>query len=80
MTPKQRDQAVLRIQNQLIEEVSADAVLIVYSRTNRRGTKVFMTAWGNDLACEGLAKHAFAHYVEMETEEIEEEEEEETDE
>jgi hypothetical protein len=75
MTPKQRDQAVMRIQNQLIEEVSADAVLIVYSRTSRRGTKVFMTAWGNDLACEGLAKHAYAHYSGMDLEEIEEEEE-----
>jgi hypothetical protein len=56
----------------LIEEVGADAVLIVFSRTTRRRTTTQVHTWGNALACRGLAEEAYSHFFEPE-EEAEEE-------
>ncbi len=60
MTPKERSRAVNRIQTQLIEEVGADALVIVFSRTTRRRTTTQIHSWGNALACRGLAEQAGA--------------------
>ena len=73
MTPQDRKRAVQQIQTRLIEEVGADAVLIVFSRTTRRRTTTQVHTWGNALACRGLAEEAYAHFFEPE-EEAEEEE------
>lgn len=61
-----------QIQTRLIEEVGADAVLIVFSRTTRRRTTTQVHTWGNALACRGLAEEAYSHFFEPE-EEAEEE-------
>ena len=50
MTPQDRKRAVQQIQTRLIEEVGADAVLIVFSRTTRRRTVTQIHTWGNALA------------------------------
>jgi hypothetical protein len=63
---------VQQIQTRLIEEVGADAVLIVFSRTTRRRTTTQVHTWGNALACRGLAEEAYSHFFEPE-EEAEEE-------
>ena len=73
MTPQDRKKAVQQIQTRLIEEVGADAVLIIFSRTTRRRTTTQIHTWGNDLACRGLAEEAYTHF--FESEEAEEEEE-----
>ena len=79
MTPKERNRAVNRIQTQLIEEVGADALVIVFSRTTRRRTVTQIHSWGNALACRGLAEQAYAELCEEEigeeSEEVEEEDE-----
>ena len=78
MTPKERNRAVNRIQTQLIEEVGADALVIVFSRTTRRRTVTQIHSWGNTLACRGLAEQAYAELCDEEmsedVEEIEDEE------
>ena len=73
MTPQDRKKAVQQIQTRLIEEVGADAVLIIFSRTTRRRTTTQIHTWGNALACRGLAEEAYKHF--FESEEAEEEEE-----
>ena len=79
MTPKERTKAVNRIQTQLIEEVGADALVIVFSRTTRRRTTTQIHSWGNALACRGLAEQAYAELCEDEigedVEEVEDEDE-----
>ncbi len=72
MTPQDRKKAVQQIQTRLIEEVGADAVLIIFSRTTRRRTTTQIHTWGNALACRGLAEEAYSHFFEPE-EEAEEE-------
>ena len=79
MTPQARKQAVQQIQTRLVEEVGADAVLIVFSRVTRRRTTTQIHTWGNALACRGLAEEVYNHYFEREEAEEEEEEEEESD-
>ena len=74
MMPLDRKRAVQRITTQLVEEVGADAVLIVFSRTTRRRTTTHIHTWGNALACRGLAEEVYGHFFEPE-EEAEEEEE-----
>ena len=78
MTPRERNKAVNRIQTQLIEEVGADALVIVFSRTTRRRTTTQIHSWGNALACRGLAEEAYAEVCEDETaveaEEVDEDE------
>jgi len=64
MTPTARDRAVQRISTQLIEEVGADAVIIVFSRTKRNTTTTHLHTWGNMLACRGLAEEAYGHLCE----------------
>ena len=64
MTPSDRDRAVQRISTQLIEEVGADAVIIVFSKTKRNTTTTHLHTWGNMLACRGLAEEAYAHLCE----------------
>jgi len=64
MTPTARDRAVQRISTQLIEEVGADAVIIMFSRTKRNTTTTHLHTWGNMLACRGLAEEAYGHLCE----------------
>ena len=64
MTPSDRDRAVQRISTQLIEEVGADAVIIVFSKTKRNTTTTHLHTWGNMLACRGLAEEAYGHLCE----------------
>ncbi len=73
----QQERAVQQIQTRLIEEVGADAVVIVFSKTKRNSTTTHIHTWGNVLACRGLAEEAYAHLCEGEAREEEEEEEEE---
>ena len=53
-----------RISTQLIEEVGADAVIIVFSKTRRNSTTTHLHTWGNVLACRGLAEEAYGHLCE----------------
>lgn len=70
----QQKKAVQQIQTRLIEEVGADAVVIVFSKTRRNSTTTHLHTWGNALACRGLAEEAYAHLCEgQEAEESEEE-------
>lgn len=59
-----RERAVQRIQTQLIEEVGADAVVIVFSLTKRNTTTTHLHTWGNTLACSGLVEMAYGHMCE----------------
>jgi len=61
-----QDRAVQRIATQLIEELSADAVVIAFSKTTRNATTVHLHTWGNSLACQGLAEAAYDHFVDDE--------------
>jgi hypothetical protein len=70
-TDQQR--AVQRISTQLIEEVGADAVIIVFSKTKRNQTTTHLHTWGNMLACRGLAEEAYGHLCEGSEPETEEE-------
>ena len=79
MTPQARKRAVQQIHTRLVEEVGADAVLIVFSRVTRRRTTTQIHTWGNALACRGLAEEVYSHFFEPEEVEEEEEEEEESD-
>ena len=53
-----------RISTQIIEEVGADAVIIVFSKTRRNSTTTHLHTWGNVLACRGLAEEAYGHLCE----------------
>ena len=64
MRATDQDKAVQRISTQLIEEVGADAVIIVFSKTRRNSTTTHLHTWGNMLACRGLAEEAYAHLCE----------------
>tara|TARA_R100001198_G_scaffold60146_1_gene34765 strand:+ start:588 stop:803 length:216 start_codon:yes stop_codon:yes gene_type:complete len=68
-----QDRAVQQIQTRLIEEVGADAVLIVFSKTKKNATTTHIHTWGNELACKGLAEEAYDHFV-PETESLPDEE------
>jgi hypothetical protein len=59
-----QERAVQRISTQLIEEVGADAVIIVFSKTKRNTTTTHIHTWGNVLACRGLAEEAYGHLCE----------------
>lgn len=63
-----QERAVQQIQTRLVEEVGADAVLIVFSKTKRNTTTTHIHTWGNMLACRGLAEEAYEHLHEEETE------------
>jgi hypothetical protein len=63
----EQNRAVQRISTQIIEEVGADAVLIVFSKTKRNQTTTHLHTWGNMLACRGLAEEAYGHMCEGET-------------
>tara|TARA_E500000305_G_C4009821_1_gene232082 strand:- start:862 stop:1077 length:216 start_codon:yes stop_codon:yes gene_type:complete len=63
-----QDQSVKQIQTRLIEEVGADAVLIVFSKTKKNATTTHIHTWGNMLACKGLAEEAYDHFIPEETE------------
>ena len=69
-----QDRAVQQIQTRLIEEVGADAVLIVFSKTKKNATTTHIHTWGNMLACKGLAEEAYDHFVPDETESLPDEE------
>ena len=62
-----------RISTQLIEEVGADAVIIVFSKTKRNSTTTHLHTWGNMLACRGLAEEAYGHLCEGSEPQTEEE-------
>jgi len=61
-----QERAVQQIQTRLVEEVGADAVLIVFSKTKRNTTTTHIHTWGNMLACRGLAEEAYEHLHEEE--------------
>ena len=64
MRHSDQQRAVQRISTQLIEEVGADAVIIVFSKTRRNVTTTHLHTWGNMLACRGLAEEAYGHLCE----------------
>ena len=64
MNQADQGRAVQRISTQLIEEVGADAVVIVFSKTGRNETTTHLHTWGNLLACRGLAEEAYGHLCE----------------
>ncbi len=66
MKTTEQNRAVQRISTQIIEEVGADAVLIVFSKTKRNQTTTHLHTWGNMLACRGLAEEAYGHMCEGE--------------
>ncbi len=68
--------AVQQIETRIIEEVGADAVVIIFSKTKKNSTTTHLHTWGNGLACRGLAEEAYAHLCEGEDElEVEDEDE-----
>jgi len=73
MRQGEQQRAVQRISTQLIEEVGADAVIIVFSKTKRNTTTTHLHTWGNMLACRGLAEEAYGHLCEGSEPETEEE-------
>ena len=73
MRQTDQNRAVQRISTQLIEEVGADAVIIVFSKTKRNATTTHLHTWGNMLACRGLAEEAYGHLCEGSEPETEEE-------
>jgi uncharacterized protein YoaH (UPF0181 family) len=73
MRHSDQQKAVQRISTQLIEEVGADAVIIVFSKTKRNSTTTHLHTWGNMLACRGLAEEAYGHLCEGSEPETEEE-------
>jgi len=73
MRQGEQQRAVQRISTQLIEEVGADAVIIVFSKTKRNTTTTHLHTWGNMLACRGLAEEAYGHLCEGAEPETEEE-------
>lgn len=66
MNSLDQERAIQRISTQLIEEVGADAVIIVFSKTKRNATTTHLHTWGNMLACRGLAEEAYGHLCEAE--------------
>ena len=72
MNDAYQNKAVQRISTQLIEEVGADAVVIVFSKVRGNSTTTHLHTWGNMLACRGLAEEAYGHLCEGEYEEEDE--------
>ena len=66
MKAAEQDKAVQRIQTQLIEEVGADAVVVIFSKTKRNTTTTHIHTWGNTLACRGLIEEAYDATMEQE--------------
>ena len=75
LNPAQQ-KAVQQIQTRVIEEVGADAVVVVFSMTKGNQTTTHIHTWGNVLACRGLSEEAYGHLCEGYAEEDEETEEE----
>ena len=74
MNADQQQRSIQRISTQLIEEVGADAVVIVFSKVRGDQTTTHLHTWGNALACRGLVDEAFQHLCEVEDDETEAEE------
>ena len=70
----EQERAIQQIQTRLIEEVGADAVVILFSKTKRNSTTTHIHTWGNVLACRGLAEEGYEHLCEGEVPEEEEDE------
>ena len=66
MLASDRDKAVQRIQSQVVEEIGADAVVIIFSITKKNTTTTHIHTRGNMLACRGLAEEAYEHLCEGE--------------
>lgn len=63
----------------LVEELSADAVIISATYQCRRGTESVTLPWGNMHTCRGLAEFTCAQICDTELDEEDESEEEQTD-
>ena len=72
MNKPDQKRAVQRISTQVIEEVGADAVVIIFSKVRGNSTTTHLHTWGNMLACRGLAEEAYGHLCEGEYEDEEE--------
>lgn len=70
-----QERTIQQIQTRLIEEVGADAVVILFSKTKRNSTTTHIHTWGNVLACRGLAEEGYGHLCEGEVPEEEEDDE-----
>ncbi len=70
----EQERAIQQIQTRLIEEVGADAVVILFSKTKRNSTTTHIHTWGNVLACRGLAEEGYGHLCEGEAAEEEDDE------
>jgi hypothetical protein len=54
----------------LVEDLSADAVIICVTRRKKGGTETIVVPYGNMHACRGLVEYAYGHLCEgMEDEE-----------
>lgn len=66
-----------------IEEVGADAVVVVYSKVKGRKTETYLVPYGNAHTCNALIDYAYEHYeanreddgVDLEIEEEEDDDE-----
>ena len=59
MNSAQQSKAVQRIATQVIEEIGADAVVIMFSKVRGNATTTHLHTWGNMLTCRGLAEEAY---------------------
>ena len=61
MSPKEL-KAARDIVAKFVEEIGADAVVVVYSRVKRQKTETFIVPYGNAHTCNALIDYAYESY------------------
>ncbi len=61
MSPKEL-KAARDIVARFVEEIGADAVVVVYSRVKRQKTETFIVPYGNAHTCNALIDYAYESY------------------